>query len=72
MPLILVAMVGAYFRMHNLSAAKADDAASLATLKEPLLWILATLYIGTFGSFIGLHGPSRTRKITPGSRDVCP
>lgn len=30
------------------------------------------LYIGTFDSLIGLHGPSRTRKITPGSRDVCP
>lgn len=40
MPLILVAMVGAYFRIDNLSAAKADVAASLAALKEPHLWIL--------------------------------
>lgn len=55
-PLILVAMVGAYFRMDNLSAAKADIAASLAALKEPHLWILAVLYIGTFGSFIGFAG----------------
>lgn len=55
-PLIVVAMVGAYFRMDNLSAAKADVAASLTALKEPHLWILATLYIGTFGSFIGFTG----------------
>ncbi|MGC0368203.1 MFS transporter [Microbacterium sp. SLBN-111] len=55
-PLILVAMAGAYFRMDNLSAAKADIAASLAALKEPHLWILAVLYIGTFGSFIGFAG----------------
>jgi NNP family nitrate/nitrite transporter-like MFS transporter len=55
-PLILIAMVGAYFRMDNLSTAKADIAASLAALKEPHLWILAVLYIGTFGSFIGFAG----------------
>lgn len=55
-PLIRVAMVGASFRMDNLSTAKADIAASLAALKEPHLWILAVLYIGTFGSFIGFPG----------------
>ena len=55
-PLILVAMVGAYFRMDNLSTAKSDIAASLAALKEPHLWVLAVLYIGTFGSFIGFAG----------------
>ncbi|MCU1481812.1 MAG: nitrate transporter [Subtercola sp.] len=52
-PLILVAVFGAYKRMDNLSSAKADFGASLAALKEPHLWILAVLYIGTFGSFIG-------------------
>jgi MFS transporter, NNP family, nitrate/nitrite transporter len=55
-PLILVAIVGAYLRMDNLSNAKADFAASLAALREPHLWILAVLYIGTFGSFIGFAG----------------
>lgn len=55
-PLIIVAMVGAYLRMDNLSTAKADIAASLAALKEPHLWILSLLYIGTFGSFIGFAG----------------
>ncbi len=52
-PLILVAMWGAWKYMDNLSSAKADFAASAAALREPHLWILALLYIGTFGSFIG-------------------
>ncbi|MFB2596975.1 MFS transporter [Herbiconiux sp. P17] len=52
-PFILVAAIGASRRMNNLSNAKADFAASLAVVREPHLWILAFLYIGTFGSFIG-------------------
>src|SRR5215216_4348437 len=42
--------------MNNLSNAKADFAASAAALREPHMWILAVLYIGTFGSFIGFAG----------------
>jgi len=52
-PLILLAMWGAWRHMDNLSSAKADFAASIAAVREPHLWILAVLYIGTFGSFIG-------------------
>ncbi|WP_280680105.1 MFS transporter [Cryobacterium sp. CG_9.6] len=52
-PFILVAMWGAWKYMDNLSSAKADFAGSVAALREPHLWILAMLYIGTFGSFIG-------------------
>ncbi|MEL4318056.1 MFS transporter [Leifsonia sp. YIM 134122] len=52
-PLILLAMLGAYRYMDNLSSAKADFAGSAAALREPHLWLLALLYIGTFGSFIG-------------------
>jgi NNP family nitrate/nitrite transporter-like MFS transporter len=55
-PLILVAAFGAWRRMDNLSHAKADLTASLAALREPHLWILAFLYVGTFGSFIGFAG----------------
>ena len=55
-PLIIVAMIGASLRMDNLSNAKSDITASLAALKEPHLWIMAILYIGTFGSFIGFAG----------------
>jgi NNP family nitrate/nitrite transporter-like MFS transporter len=52
-PLILVAIWGAWRHMDNLSSAKADFAGSAAALREPHLWLLALLYIGTFGSFIG-------------------
>ncbi|RXZ66915.1 MFS transporter [Agromyces albus] len=52
-PLIIAAMIGAYFFMDNISSAKADIAGSLAAVREPHMWILAFLYIGTFGSFIG-------------------
>jgi len=55
-PLILVAIWGARRFMNNLSNAKADFAASAAALKEPHTWIMAVLYIGTFGSFIGFAG----------------
>src|SRR5688572_7659042 len=52
-PLILIAMWGAWRFMDNLSSAKADFGSSAAALREPHLWIMAVLYIGTFGSFIG-------------------
>lgn len=52
-PLILIAMWGAWRYMDNLSSAKADFAGSAAALREPHLWLMAVLYIGTFGSFIG-------------------
>jgi NNP family nitrate/nitrite transporter-like MFS transporter len=55
-PLILVAIFGAYRNMDNLSAAKADFAGSIAAVREPHMWLLALLYIGTFGSFIGFAG----------------
>jgi NNP family nitrate/nitrite transporter-like MFS transporter len=52
-PLIAIAIVGAATRMNSLRGAKADFRASLAVVKEPHLWVLAVLYVGTFGSFIG-------------------
>ncbi|WP_334173292.1 MFS transporter [Sinomonas sp.] len=55
-PLILIAAFGAWRKMNNLSHAKGDFAGSLAALKEPHLWVVAFLYIGTFGSFIGFGG----------------
>ncbi|MBT2483302.1 MULTISPECIES: MFS transporter [unclassified Microbacterium] len=55
-PLILVAMWGAWKYMNNLSTAKTDFAGVAAALREPHLWIMAFLYIGTFGSFIGFAG----------------
>jgi len=55
-PFIVLAMVLAYFGMNNLTSAKADMAGYRAALKDPHLWLLSFLYIGTFGSFIGLAG----------------
>lgn len=55
-PLILVAVVGASRRMDNLTTARADVSAVLAVLREPHLWIMALLYVTTFGSFIGFAG----------------
>ena len=52
-PLILIAVWGAWRYMDNLSSAKADFAGAAAALREPHLWVLSLLYIGTFGSFIG-------------------
>lgn len=56
MPFILVAILGAWFRMDNLSSTRSDFAASIAAFREPHLWVLAFLYLGTFGSFIGFAG----------------
>ncbi|GAA4487213.1 MFS transporter [Microbacterium panaciterrae] len=55
-PLILIAAVGAWRRMDNLTSARADLRASLAALRAPELWLMALLYVGTFGSFIGFSG----------------
>lgn len=52
-PFILLSIWGAYKFMDNVSNAKADFAGSAAALREPHLWIMSVLYLGTFGSFIG-------------------
>lgn len=52
-PLILLAAWGAWRHMHNLSHAKNDLKGSLSALGEKHLWIIAVIYIGTFGSFMG-------------------
>ena len=55
-PFILAAVVCAFLFMNNLTSAKSDSTGYVAALKEPHNWILSFLYIGTFGSFIGLSG----------------
>lgn len=55
-PLILVAALGAWRFMNNLTGARSDSAGALAAAREPHLWLLALLYVGTFGSFIGFSG----------------
>jgi NNP family nitrate/nitrite transporter-like MFS transporter len=55
-PFIVIAILGAVFGMNNLTRAKTDFKAYGAAFKDPQLWLMSLLYIGTFGSFIGLSG----------------
>lgn len=52
-PLVVVAAVLAGLFMDNLTTVKNDTGAALDAAKDPHTWIMAFLYIGTFGSFIG-------------------
>ncbi|MGI8595494.1 MAG: MFS transporter [Solirubrobacteraceae bacterium] len=53
LPLIAIAVLGAWLYMDSLTQAKADKRSYLASLRYPQTWIMSVLYIGTFGSFIG-------------------
>ena len=50
---ILVAALAAFLFMDNLTAARSDLKAQLAVIKQKHTWLIAFLYIGTFGSFVG-------------------
>ena len=52
-PLALIAAVLAMLFMDNLREAKADPASTAKALRHGHTWMMAFLYIGTFGSFIG-------------------
>jgi MFS transporter, NNP family, nitrate/nitrite transporter len=50
---IAIAVFGAIFFMNNLTSAKSSFKNQLAIVKRKHTWIMAIIYIGTFGSFIG-------------------
>ncbi|MER6030589.1 nitrate/nitrite transporter [Streptomyces sp. NPDC001851] len=52
-PLIVVAAVCAASFMDNLATVRNDTGAARDAAKDAHTWIMAFLYIGTFGSFIG-------------------
>jgi NNP family nitrate/nitrite transporter-like MFS transporter len=52
-PFILVAAIGAALYMNNLTSARSTFRDQLAVVRHKHTWIMAWLYIGTFGSFIG-------------------
>jgi NNP family nitrate/nitrite transporter-like MFS transporter len=52
-PLILVAAVLAARFMDNLASVRNDTGAAKDAARDAHTWIMAVLYIGTFGSFIG-------------------
>jgi NNP family nitrate/nitrite transporter-like MFS transporter len=51
--LCLVAAGAAYFFMDNLGTARSSPREQLAALKNKHTWIMALIYVGTFGSFMG-------------------
>src|SRR5262249_38371144 len=53
LPLILLAAFGAYRFMDNLTSARSTFKDQLAITGRKHTWVMAWLYIGTFGSFIG-------------------
>ncbi|WP_336322856.1 nitrate/nitrite transporter [Streptomyces lavendofoliae] len=53
LPLIVVAALCAALYMDNLAPVKNDTGAVKEAVKDAHTWIMAFLYIGTFGSFIG-------------------
>ena len=52
-PFILIAATGAALFMNNLSTARSTFREQLAAVRHKHTWVMAWLYIGTFGSFIG-------------------
>jgi NNP family nitrate/nitrite transporter-like MFS transporter len=52
-PLIVIAAVCAATFMDNLSSVRNDTGAFVEAVKHSQTWLMAFLYIGTFGSFIG-------------------
>lgn len=52
-PFLTVATLAAWFGMNDLTAAKSSLKEQLPVLKRPHLWVMALLYLATFGSFIG-------------------
>ena len=50
---LIIAIFGAVFFMNNLTSAKSSFKDQLAIVKRKHTWIMAFIYIGTFGSFIG-------------------
>jgi NNP family nitrate/nitrite transporter-like MFS transporter len=53
MPFIAAVSVAAWLRMDSLTHARGDGRSYLQALRAPQTWLIALLYVGTFGSFIG-------------------
>ncbi|MFC9496752.1 nitrate/nitrite transporter [Streptomyces sp. NPDC056982] len=52
-PFIAVSAICAALFMDNLATVKNDTGAAKEAVRDPHTWIMAFLYVGTFGSFIG-------------------
>lgn len=54
LPLILASAIFSFLYMNNLHVAKATFREQFAAVRRPHAWIMSFIYIGTFGSFLGL------------------
>jgi NNP family nitrate/nitrite transporter-like MFS transporter len=52
-PLIVLAVLAAWFGMDNIASVRAGFAEQVAILRNRQQWRMSWLYLGTFGSFIG-------------------
>lgn len=52
-PFLAIATLAAWFGMNDLAATRSSLREQLPVLKRGHLWIMAVLYLATFGSFIG-------------------
>src|SRR5437763_12865223 len=50
---LIIAVIGAYFFMNNLTSARSSFRDQLAIVARKHTWVMSYIYIGTFGSFIG-------------------
>jgi NNP family nitrate/nitrite transporter-like MFS transporter len=53
-PLIALAVIAAWFGMDNIASVRTGFAEQVAILRNKQQWRMSWLYLGTFGSFIGL------------------
>jgi NNP family nitrate/nitrite transporter-like MFS transporter len=53
LPLIALALFGAYRYMNNLTSARSTFTDQLIIVRRKHTWVMSWIYIGTFGSFIG-------------------
>ncbi|MBI5921383.1 MAG: NarK family nitrate/nitrite MFS transporter [Betaproteobacteria bacterium] len=52
-PLLVLAALGAWFGMNDLSSARAPIAEQTLIFRDKHCWLMSWLYLGSFGSFIG-------------------
>lgn len=52
-PLIVVASLGAFLFMNNLTSARSNFADQMAVVRRKHTWVMSFLYVATFGSFVG-------------------
>ncbi|MDI3389388.1 nitrate/nitrite transporter [Streptomyces sp. B-S-A8] len=53
LPLVVLSAVCAFLFMDNLAPVRGDTGAVKEAVRDPHTWIMAFLYLGSFGSFIG-------------------